>query len=143
MIDLLFDNQDEEGNTTKPPKVDLPARGTSINDDSVSKSSVGGVDAAEKSVRVDSEDPSESEDGIESEKEDDAQGSVSQAASKAKRKGVVTEDENKDESVASNIKKICHDRRIFKKTGFLDPEALAQAFKDRLLDVEDFKSALK
>ena len=45
--------------------------------------------------------------------------------------------------MASNLKKIFQDRGIFKGTGFLDPDALAQAFKDGLLDVDDFKSALK
>ena len=51
--------------------------------------------------------------------------------------------EVQDESVSSNIKKICYERGIFRADGMLDPQGLYQAFKDGLLDVEDFKSALK
>lgn len=68
---------------------------------------------------------------------------VSIAKAKKKSSILKQEEESKDESVASNIKKVCHDKNIFKATGFMDPEALAQAFKDGLFDVEDFKSALK
>ena len=49
----------------------------------------------------------------------------------------------KDESVSSNIKKICYEKGIFKPDGFLDPNLLFKAFKEKLMDVEDFKAALK
>ena len=52
-------------------------------------------------------------------------------------------EKEKDESVSSNIKRICYERKIFKPDGFLDPQALYQAFKEKILDVEDFKAALK
>ena len=57
--------------------------------------------------------------------------------------GMNKNEEVKDESVSSNIKKICYEKGIFRADGMLDPQALYQAFKDGLLDVEDFKSALK
>ena len=61
---------------------------------------------------------------------------------KAKENIKVLQEEN-DEGVASNIKKIFHDKGIFNKYKFLDPQALYQAFKDGLLNFEDFKAALK
>ena len=50
---------------------------------------------------------------------------------------------NKDESVASNVKKICYRRRIFKKDGFMDPQEMFDAIKDGTLDLESFMSSLK
>lgn len=55
----------------------------------------------------------------------------------------VDNEEAKDESVSANIKKVCHERGIFKADGFLDPNLLYLAFKEGQLDIEDFKSALK
>ena len=70
-------------------------------------------------------------------------GSRSQTASERAKKQVVEDEESKDESVSSNIKKICHNNGIFKADGFLDPYKLYQAFKDELLEIEDFKASLK
>ena len=47
-------------------------------------------------------------------------------------------DQGKDESVSSNIKRICYDKNIFKDDGYLDYNALYDAFKSRLLSVDDF-----
>ena len=49
----------------------------------------------------------------------------------------------KDESVSSNIKKICYEKGIFKADGFMDPNLLFKAFKEKEVDCEDFKAALK
>lgn len=60
VIDLLFDNQDEDGNTTKPPKVDLPKRQVVKklgSPESKSKSSVGGdVDDEDSESGLESDD---------------------------------------------------------------------------------------
>ena len=69
---------------------------------------------------------------------------ASKGSKRAKKQNQQEEEiEGKDESVAANIKKVCHDNEIFKADGFLDSNRLFDAFKNGLLDVEDFKSALK
>ena len=45
--------------------------------------------------------------------------------------------------MSSNIKKICYEKGIFKADGFLDPNLLFKAFKEKVIDCEDFKAALK
>ena len=115
-----------------------------------SNTSVGdGVTAVEKEV-AGSEKPSDDSDGenlkdnpgekVEVAIEDDGTPKPTSQGTDTSR---AKKEEGKDESVSSNIKKICHDKNIFKKDGFLDPNSLYQAFIDGLLDVEDFKSALK
>lgn len=128
------------------------------NLDSDSEAGDDGMKAGEKSV-VDSEEPSDNENVLDVHISGNGEEITSAASlskpntghksmnkdkdsTKAKKKKV-DDDEGKDESVASNIKKICYDKGIFKADGFLDPYKLHAAFAEGLLDVEDFKSALK
>ena len=50
---------------------------------------------------------------------------------------------DKDEGVASNIKKICYEKGIFKDDGYLDSQAMFEALKEGVLDMESFMSSLK
>lgn len=52
-------------------------------------------------------------------------------------------DLDKDEGVASNIKKICYEKGIFKEDGYLDSQAMFDALKEGVLDMESFMSSLK
>ena len=85
-----------------------------------------------------------------------SKGSKSKSAKKEKRKSLkviegqmpsaikkpITADQ-KDESVASNIKRVCYERGIIKSDGFMDPYKMYDLFREGLLSVEDFMSALK
>ena len=160
IIDLLFDNQDEDGKTTKPPEVKLPdTKNDSEVETQIDIASSAGEDVVADDKSVKGSDHQSINDRLEEtkvDKPDTAQaiternGTASVLGSKdskgskrAKQKAQAEENDGKDESVAANIKKVCHDQGVFKHDGFLEPNLLFETFKKSLLDVEDFKSALK
>ena len=52
-------------------------------------------------------------------------------------------EELQGESVANSLKRKCKEHNIMRKDGFLDPIALGQAFRDGLLELDEFIDALQ
>ena len=51
-------------------------------------------------------------------------------------------EELQGESVANSLKRKCRENKIMREDGFLDPHALAKAFHDNVLELEEFTDAL-
>jgi len=134
IVDLLFDNKDEEGQTSSTQASKEEGVKTVEIRSRAENASSAGDDTSVGKAWNDSEDPGQDEAEVCTIENRDAMRAKQRAKAAA---------EGKDESVAANIKRVCRERGIFRPEGFLDFNLLYRAFADGLLDVEDFKSALK
>ena len=150
MLDAMFEVEDGDGK--EPAKKEAPKKKVEIKtpqeeeEEQEDKMSEAKTPKPSKAASKASKKGDEEEgDSADSDEEGDREAApeerkvLEQSESEIMR-GVM--EELQGESVANSMKRKCREKRIMREDGFLDPHALAQAFQDGTLELEEFTDAL-